>query len=214
MPASDMRAVHAGFFHKTMENGTADSVSGEIYIAFPSRTYIHISDPIEQIMVLTSDRMMIYYPKSKKGFDYLDGSPLSTSWLMALGKGTIGDILKDYEIERISSSNRGDTSISVWQPKENKKKRKLQIRVFEYDNLLRKLVFTNDNDTLATNYYDDYVEIAEDFYFPTKIESINNSNGEQYRETIRFDNPEALVRPPAKIIDFHFPPDAKVKTYE
>ena len=214
MPASDMRAFHAGFFHKTLENGNADSVSGEIYIAFPNRTYIQISEPIEQIMVLKSDEMMIYYPESNKGFDYLNVSPLSTSWLLALGKGTIDDILEDYKLEKIESNRYGDTSISLWQLRGNKNKPKLKIKVFEYDNRLQKLVLIKDKDTLATNYYKNYIEIAKNFYFPTKIESIANSKDGQFREIIRFDSPEALIRPPAEIIDFHFPPDAKVKKYE
>ena len=215
LPAEDMKGIHAGFYHQIIEQNSVDSARGEIFIAFPSLVHIHITSPVNQIMRLTSDQMIIYYPDSREGFVYNNASPLNTTWLMTIGTGKAESIFEGMKLKLLTHYSRGDSEIWMWERPRNKKSPLLRIKMLKINDLLRTIIFFNENgETLAVNRYNNYEMIADTFYLPTHIESITHTQQGTSREIVDLTDPEALPVLPQNVIDFTIPPDARVKTYE
>ena len=215
LPAGDMNAIQSGFFHILDDGRSADTARGEIYIVFPALTHIHITQPVNQIMRISTDEMIIYYPDTKEAFVYKNPSPISTSWLTNLGKGAIENTFEGIGLKSLNKYSIADKEVSFWEKPKKKKEPLLRIRVIKENGLLSKLVFFNeDGETLAVNNYGDYKQIADTFYLPTHIENVTNTTTGKSREIIILSSPEALSRAPAEIIDFKIPPDAHINTYE
>ncbi len=215
LPAQDMKGIQAGFFHILDDGRSIDSASGEIFIVFPSLTHIHITRPVNQIMRISTDEMIIYYPDTKEAFVYENPSPLSTAWLLNLGKGTIENTFEGMKLKLLNQYTIANQQISIWEKPKKKKEPLLRIKVIKEDGLLKQLVFFNENgETLAVNKYENYEQIADTFYIPTHIESITHTSDGVSRELIKLKSPRALERIPEGIIDFTIPPDAKTQTYD
>ena len=212
--SQQIKGIHAQFERKIIEDTSIDSISGEIYIAFPNLVYIRISNPLDQIMVLTEDEMKIYYPNRNVGFRYISSSLLSTGWLVALCRGRLDDLLPRLNLKLFETKTHGETTVTIWKPIKRKSRKKFAIEVHKSGGLVRKIVTMAKKDTLAINIYKKYELVSKNFYFPILIVNDTYSGKAITREIIKLSNPEVLERIPQDIVDFQFPPDARIKIYK
>lgn len=106
------------FLKETKTSQSFEKVSGRFYLAPSGKFVLHVTNPVNQLVVFSHDTMDIYYPVERQAFRILGASgALGTQGRLGWGMGKEEDFLAPAFI-KVGTQQRGDTLIVKWVPKE------------------------------------------------------------------------------------------------
>jgi len=208
-----IKTISVEFTREYSEDNKKEIIKGKIHYQAPSKTVIHITDPINQWMILEDKEMIIYYPDDKKAFHIISTwNPFSMPFFQAF----VGVVKEDYGLTELgytlANYETNDNSlISHWNPPKNLAKLLGEIILEFKDNKIIRVELRNPNGkTISKSLYKNHTLYGAT-YFPLEISTIKYMKSGAAFEEIVYRNPQFNSPLPKEVLDFKIPAHIKVK---
>jgi outer membrane lipoprotein-sorting protein len=207
----------AEFQRETIENNELLSTKGSIFFYLPYNVLIDVNEPLNQIMKIDSNLMLIYYPEENKATKIKSNEPLTLPIISPFfsatkndfGLSLIGYSIKDYNM--IS-----DTLITKWINPNIDDEKSLYFIIKSFNNSISEVAVYKSNSNkiikrMIFNSYVSYVTINNEISFPQELVIYDNEDSEQIVETITLKNIKIDIQLPDSVINFKIPSNAEVE---
>lgn len=190
-------------------------VKGAMYFQAPEKVVLTVSEPVNQVMVVTPNAMTIYYPDEKKGFHITSKNPIPPPFI----QGILAALKEDYGLvelgfELAEHGVKGDTLFTTWTPR---KKHKKFLGRFVLGRVGDKVVYaevkTPDEKYSAKSFYRNHVSF-EGKHIPLEIFSITNDESGAKVEHVTYREVQFNTALPDSLINFRVPAGVPVKEVE
>jgi hypothetical protein len=208
-----INTLHLDFERLVTKDASTDTLVGEIYYS-GTQTYVKIVDPIDQIMVFSDNRLLVYYPNEKSAVimnNYKAGTISFTQAFINVTKEDFGLSEIGFVFEETILD--GDTLTMKWKPSEELKKLYGPIELNMVNNQLATIVaWDKKGHITATTAYSDHVA-HKGHFFPLRIRTTRYEEKTIYEE-VKFSNPVFGDPVPIGIKDFALPKDTNITELE
>ena len=201
----------ADFTRVFVKEGRVDSLSGTFYYTRPGRLYIAVAKPVEQIMLIEDRTTTIYYPARNQAFVLESRNPA----LLPFAAGFFAALRPDYGLTELGyqlydEEVRGDTLVSLWQPKQAQAAEG-NFRLSRVRGNLVDAVFTPAQEgVIMRTAFRNFVEV-NDYRMPSRIVTVELSPEGLTKEQLTLSNLRVDVVFPDVISAFRLPPGVQVE---
>jgi outer membrane lipoprotein-sorting protein len=203
------------FERQVIENNSNEITKGTIYYESDKNTIIDVNYPLHQIMIISKNIMIIYYPEQKKAFRFITKNPLPPIFVHSILMSLKDDFgLTEMDFKLSDNEIRNDTLYTYWDPPEIAKKilGKYIIGI-ENDKLVYVEIKNSKNKVIAKSYYSNHIPIGEKF-IALKIYSESFNNSQIFKEYISYSDVKFNIKFPDYISNFKIPEEISIKDIE
>lgn len=213
-PLLVLATFSATFERKVIEHYSQEITRGTVYYQAPGKVVVEVTDPVNQVMVVKDNSMIIYYPNDRKAFRIKTEHSIPLPFIQGIismmqedyGLTGQGFMLVRHEVIR-------DTLYTSWDPPGKNKK---FLGGFILGKIEEKIVYaeakTPTGKIAAKSFYHDHIRWGGKF-IPLKVlsEVYNPSGSLQQQETVIYSNVNFNPVIPDHIVNFKIPDTIPLK---
>lgn len=209
-----IETISVEFIREYKEDKKTEIIKGIINYQAPSKTFIKVTYPINQWMILNEMEMVIYYPDEKKAFRITTN--ISNAFSMPFFQAFLGVIKDDFGLSELGYSMysykvKDSVLTSCWNPPKNLSKLLGNI-ILEYteNKIINVELLNPKGKILSRSSYRNHILYGAT-YFPLEVCTTKNFISCSSIEKIIFKNPLFNSPLPKEVIGFKIPSDISVK---
>lgn len=207
-----LRTIQVDFEKLFREKDTEEIVKGTIYHDASGKTILSVRHPVNQWMISSGHRLVIYYPEEGRAFRFITRSHFHFPFFQAF----LGVVKEDYGLTDMGytlSSHEilGDTLTTCWSPPERLSQELGDLTVvYVSDRIIRIESRKTDGSVISRALYENHLRHGI-HQFPLKICTIRYEEKDSTFERIKYGNPMFNVDFPETVKEFALPADTKIE---
>jgi len=190
-------------------------IKGKIFFKAPDKVVCTVSYPINQLIIVEGNSLIIYYPEEKKALKIRSQNPFSPpllQWLMMAIKRDYGLSELGYKLEKYKRI--GDTLFIYWAPPEHLEKSYGMIKIAEIEGRFIYFESHTPKGKLSTKaIFRKHIKF-ENSFLPSEIHQEFYSESDTVRETVSFKNIQFNIVIPDSILNFKIPNNIPIEEIE
>lgn len=205
----------ADFQRECSDGPGTERISGIVYYQGPEKVLVQVQRPVNQIMVVTGNRLIIYYPDDNRAFRITSRGPVSLPFAQiftSIAKEDYG--LSDLGYVLANSEFRGDTLFTYWHPPVRAKNLLGESVLGE---VYEKLVYVETRgpkgQLMSRSRLSEHLDL-QGLYFPGEVLTEVHADFGISTERTVYENVELNVDLPEWVTGFSIPDSADVKEIE
>ena len=203
------------FERKVVQGDSEDIVKGISYYQAPQKLFIDVQEPINQIMIIENDVMLIYYPVEKKAFRIKARGPIPMPFIqtiLSFMKDDYGLTEMGYTLDKHETKD--NTLYTYWKPPRDLKK---HLGKFVLGTTKGVLVYaearTSKDKPAVKSFYSKHTELSGR-PFPLKAHSEIYNGSNRVDEYVTYSDVKLNVSLPDNVVNFKLPDTIPVKEVE
>ena len=213
--AAPLRILSLDYTRELTENDKTERTAGTLhYDVNAARVVVEVTEPLQQIMVVTDKVMEIYYPEDKQAFRFIFEGRIPLPFVESIIQSTQVEYgLADIGYSLAKHDVADEVLYTHWDPPDKTADKLGTVIIGMRDDRLLSTEVKNPNgDTIATSRYQNHSKIGINF-IPMKVTSSTygtNSKVAQH-ERIVYSNPQVNAEEPNPLLNFTIPESAEVR---
>jgi outer membrane lipoprotein-sorting protein len=207
-----IKTLVVDFEKSRIEGCREETAAGTIYYDASGNLTIATHSPLDQIMVLSGNELLIYYPEEKKAQRLAQ----TTLFPFPFFQSFLGVVKEDYGLTElgyrlISHETRGDTLVTLWQPVKQVRQKLGDLTLSHFKTRIVSVeMYAVDGSLSSRAKYEDHVKYGL-WYFPLRIATERYGKTDTVYESVRYSNPQFDIPLPDSVINFNMPPGIDIQ---